>query len=68
MVRFYKEQVELFKVDRKSPYLEDHALSGKLQGFSSFSITGDIRVVYLERSKDHFVFIDIGTHTQVYGK
>ncbi len=43
----------------------DHALSGKLVGKRAFSIAGDLRVVYIEL-EDCIVFLDIGSHNQVY--
>jgi len=45
--------------------LHDHALTGKLAGKRAFSIAGDIRVIYVEFD-DFIVFLDIGTHNQVY--
>lgn len=62
----YKERVEIFIKNRKYPILKDHKLIGKKKDFRSFSITGDIRVIYTRESKDTFIFIDIGTHNQVY--
>jgi addiction module RelE/StbE family toxin len=67
LVKLYQEQVKLFVENRSDPTLKDHALSGKLQGFRAFNITNDIRVVYIQKSKDNFVFLNIGTHNQVYG-
>ena len=65
-VRFGK-RVNLFTQDRTHPFLRDHKLIGKKQQFRSFSITGDIRIIYREISTEHMLFIDIGSHTQVYG-
>jgi addiction module RelE/StbE family toxin len=67
LVKLYQEQVKLFIEDRNDPALDDHPLSGKLQGSRAFYITNDIRVVYVERGKNEFVFLNIGTHKQVYG-
>ncbi len=62
----YKERLAIFLKNRKAPLLKDHKLIGKLKSYRAFSITGDIRVIYIEESKDIVLFIDIGTHTQVY--
>ncbi len=63
----FRERVALFLEDRQSPTLKDHKLSGKLNNHRSFSITGDYRVVYIEEEKEIlFLFVDIGTHNQVY--
>jgi addiction module RelE/StbE family toxin len=45
--------------------LHDHALTGNLQGLRSFSVTPDMRVIYAE-DKDYIVFLDIGSHAQLY--
>jgi addiction module RelE/StbE family toxin len=58
-------RIELFIENRNSPQIRDHALVGTKNGERAFSITGDIRVIYYEL-EDKFVFIDIGTHSQVY--
>ena len=67
MLARYKERVELFTKDRTDPLLNDHKLRGKLEGFRAFNITGDIRVVYFERGQNYYVFLDIGSHPQIYG-
>lgn len=51
---------------RKAP-LFDHPLTGKLAGKRAFSVTGDIRVIYYE-TDETIVFIDIGSHAQIYGE
>ncbi len=45
--------------------LKNHSLSGKLKNFWSFSVTGDVRVVY-QIVEDSILLYDIGTHNQVY--
>lgn len=59
------ERLRLFQQNPSSPLLGDHSLTGDMKGFRSFSITGDIRIVYY--LKDDTVWLyDIGTHNQVY--
>jgi len=62
--RFF-ERVKLFSVDPTNPILKDHPLKGRKIGLRSFSVTGDIRVVYYIK-KEAIFFLDIGTHNQVY--
>jgi addiction module RelE/StbE family toxin len=57
----------LFRDDRQHPLLKDHALSGEFDGCRSFSITGDVRVIYKLLNPDTAVFLDIGTHHELYG-
>jgi len=45
--------------------LKDHQLIGKLKTYRSFSITGNIRVVYQIKNNTLYLY-DIGTHNQVY--
>ncbi len=66
LVRKTLERIDLFRQDRSHPLLEDHALSGSRHMLRSFSITGDIGVVYQPISEDRVRLIDIGSHNQVY--
>ncbi len=61
----FQERLALFLGQRSTPILRDHKLSGNLR---AFWITGDVRVIYYLESADIAVFVDIGTHPQVYGK
>lgn len=45
--------------------LNDHSLKGSKDGHRSFSITGDVRVIYRE-TESAYIFKDVGTHNQVY--
>lgn len=66
LVKKTEERLTLFKSDPANPTLKDHQLTGVRNEFRSFSITGDIRVIYFPVSKDHVILLDIGTHNQVY--
>lgn len=61
-----EERISIFKVDRQNSILKDHGLSGAKRGLRAFSVTGDIRIVYFPLSEDEVMFIDIGSHNQVY--
>lgn len=61
----FEDRRNLFVINPNDPLLKDHALIGKLKGYRSFSITGDIRVIYFVY-KNTAYFVDIGTHNQVY--
>jgi len=61
----FKKRLKLFFVSPDYPLLRDHALIGELEGFRSFSITGDIRLIY-QINKKSLVFYDIGSHNQLY--
>lgn len=61
-----KLRIKLFQLDPKNPIFKDHQLTGAKKELRSFSITGDIRIVYLPVSKNEAIFVDIGSHNQVY--
>lgn len=61
-----EKRIVLFKADSKNAILKDHGLTGAKKGLRAFSVTGDIRIVYLPVSKQEVIFIDIGSHNQVY--
>lgn len=61
----FKVPLALFMAGKLGPPLRDHALTGKLDGKRAFSIAGDIRVIYV-KLEDAVVFLDIGSHNQVY--
>ncbi len=60
------ERVNLFLKTPNNPVLRNHALKGNKKEQKSFSVTGDYRIIY-EEFKDYYLFLDVGTHSQVYG-
>jgi addiction module RelE/StbE family toxin len=64
LVDQFKDSLELF-IEGRLSFLDDHALHGKLAGKRAFSVAGDMRVIYVELD-DVIVFLDIGSHDQVY--
>lgn len=66
-----KERISLFVEDPMNLMLNNHALTGKFQGYRSINITGDWRVIYSIRldlkSKQGYYFELVGTHSQLYG-
>lgn len=65
LVKRFEKKLQLFIKDPANPVLKNHKLLGAKQNLQSFSVTGDIRVVYLRKDKTVYL-IDIGTHAQVY--
>lgn len=63
--RFW-ERVDAFKNNPFEPKLRTHKLSGKLKDMWGFSIEYDLRVVFYFVDTKRAVFVDIGTHTEVY--
>lgn len=61
-----EERIEVFKNNPNDPILKNHILKGSKNRYKSFSITGDIRIIYEQISSDEVVFLDIGSHNQIY--
>lgn len=62
------ERLEMFRIDRSNPLLDDHALGAPLVGMRSISVTGDLRIQYEFLTDDIIKLIDFGTHSELYGK
>lgn len=63
--RQFKNRLGKFIKNPKDPSLRDHKLVGKKGNFRAFSVSGDIRVVYLIVNSSIRLY-DIGSHNQVY--
>ena len=66
-----KERISRFAQNPTNQMLNNHALTGKYQGYRSINITGDWRTIYSIRidlkSKQEYYFELVGTHSQLYG-
>lgn len=61
------ERTELFVINRRHPLPNDHSLSGEWDGYRSFNITGDWRLIYKPITDDLALFMDADTHHNLYG-
>lgn len=59
------DRIKIFLDNPGDPILKNHNLKGNKTGLKSFSITGDIRIVYSQNNSTIY-FLDIGSHNQVY--
>jgi len=62
----FQERLQDFLSKTHPSSLRNHKLRGNKVNAQSFSITGDIRIIYVYDPDGNVVFIDIGTHAQVY--
>ena len=62
----FRERVAIFQNEPFDPRLKTHRLSGQLQGLWSFSIDYNVRVIFSFVEANRALFIDIGTHDEVY--
>jgi addiction module RelE/StbE family toxin len=65
LVRRFKERLQLFMNGELGYPINDHALHGKLEGKRAFWVAGDLRIIYIETA-NFIIFLDIGSHSQVY--
>jgi len=63
--KFWKK-LEQFTTDPFDPSLRTHKLSGKLKDAWSFSVDYDARVLFYFTTDTKAVFVDIGSHDEVY--
>jgi addiction module RelE/StbE family toxin len=62
----FEERMAIFIIDVYDPILKNHKLHGEYDGYRSINITGDIRLIYREISKDNYLLHLIGTHSELY--
>ena len=62
----FDELLPVFISNPFDPRLRTHKLSGKLDGLLSFWVDYDVRIVFYFEGEDRTVFLDIGTHDEVY--
>ncbi len=60
------QKIELFTQNPFHSSLKTHKLSGDLEGYWSFSIEYNVRVIFYFSSDIKVVFADIGSHDEVY--
>jgi YafQ family addiction module toxin component len=60
------EQIATFNENPLHSTLRNHPLKGKYKEYRSTDITGDVRVLYLQKEREA-IFDTVGTHSQLYG-
>ncbi len=63
----FRERRDLFLENPFHPLLRNHPLMSNREGQWSINITGDWRVAYIWKAHDTVVFLDIDTHSNLYG-
>ena len=58
----------LFEQNYSHPLLDNHPLHGKYAGFWSINVGGDLRAVYEYVGGEIVRFVDVDTHSNLYGK
>jgi len=63
----FAKRLKIFVKDQYSPVLHNHKLAGKYKNYCSINITGDVRLIF-ELEGDICWLVEIGTHSELYGK
>jgi addiction module RelE/StbE family toxin len=61
-----KNRLKIFMDDPFCRQLNNHPLKGKYEDYRSINISGDLRAVYKYISDNECVFVEIGTHSELY--
>ena len=64
----FKERREILAAYPKHPLLNIHKLHGEFEGSFGMNVTADCRAIFNFSGKDRISFVNIGTHSQLYGK
>jgi len=62
------DRITLFKKNPNDTRLSNHRLRRRLRDKWAFSVTDDIRIVYIKAGKQSIRFLAIGIHATVYKK
>ena len=60
------ERTGWFVSDKSDSRLKVHALTGRLKGYFSFSISHKKRVKFRFAGDEEVIFVDVGPHDEVY--
>lgn len=61
-----QERLELFLDNQFHQIFNNHSLKGKYSDYRSINIGGDLRAIYKLTINDECIFVEIGTHNQLY--
>ena len=63
----FNQRLVLWLENPNHPLLRNHPLVGRYQGYWSFNVSGDVRVIYIYLESTVVELSLIGTHSQLYG-
>ena len=62
----FGERLDMFLQNQFHSLLNNHSLSGVYEGCRSINITGNIRAIFYVKTESGIVFINIGSHPELY--
>lgn len=66
IIRIFNEKYNKFLVDEFFEGSNNHKLRPPYEGKRSINITGDFRLIYEKTGENSFVFVELGTHSELY--
>ena len=60
------QKIEISKKNPSDVRLRTHALSGRLKNYFAFSLDHSQRVIFIKPKPHVVLYIDVGTHDEVY--
>jgi addiction module RelE/StbE family toxin len=67
MQKQFDDRLVLFLENPTASLLRIHPLKGRMDGYWSMNVSGDVRAIYTYKGETIVVFMLIGTHSQLYG-
>jgi len=61
-----RERIRLLREDPSNALLNNHKLTGEYKECNSINITGNFRLIFKYINKDYILFLEIGTHPELY--
>ena len=61
-----KERLAIFQNNKFDMILNNYPLKGDYKNYNSINITGDLRAIYRTDENDSYIFVKLGTYSQLY--
>ncbi len=62
----FEEKINIFLITPFDSILNNHPLHGKYKNYRSINISGNLRAIYKLINNNTALFVEIGTHSQLY--
>jgi len=60
------DRIILFENNKFNPILNNHSVEKRFPDCRSINITGDYRAIFKEGKANVYIFVNIGTHSELY--
>ena len=62
----FEKKLSLFLQNQFHPFLNNHSLAGEYKDCRSINIAGNIRAIFYVKQNGGVIFINIGSHSELY--